>query len=271
MLWLLTPYAPLQENTRSELEECRRVEEECNERLRSATESATAAAGHLCAARDGAAAAVAGEGPETDCMVQYVGVGQKGATGAKVGGGLAGLAGLAGRRARPPPSDPPLIFHCSLIAGRPLVDAAHAAPSLGFELDETLTVCGLEPRSAAHAAGVLAGDVVTAINGTELRRPTRRWLCGLPPLAAVLRDLHLVEGERVELTLRRPLEVHMDAVMRRTLDDPALRDTVPPDSPRLLPRDRSGAAERRTAWEAAGRPRPRHPVRTAVRVRHGAM
>lgn len=141
---------------------------------------------------------------------------------------------------------------------------AEGVPSLGLSLDtHSLAVASVHEYSAAVAAGVLIGDVVTAVNGSTLRRPPRRALGGphagaggLDPLAAALKDCHVLEGEPVHLSLRRSLQSHMADRLRRRLDDPALRTTVPPDSPRLLPRDRSGAGERRAAWEAAGRPRP---------------
>jgi hypothetical protein len=70
----------------------------------------------------------------------------------------------------------------------------------------------------------------------------------------------VLDGETVHLGLRRPLTLHIDELVRRSRDETdaqrnARLGVPPPNSARLLPRDRHGVAERRAAWEAAGKPR----------------
>ena len=80
-------------------------------------------------------------------------------------------------------------------------------------------------------------------------------------LERVLLDEVVLPGDRVRLGIIRALDTHMEAVMRRATGTEA-RERRAPNSPRMLPADRSCAKERRLAFEAAGRPLPRRDTYT---------
>jgi hypothetical protein len=106
---------------------------------------------------------------------------------------------------------------------------------------------------AADAAGLIVGDRIAKLNGEALD--------GREGLERVLLDECVLPGDAVRLGVLRALDAHMEAVMRRATGT-ELKERRAPNSPRMVPADRSCAKERRMAFEAAGRPLPRRDAYT---------
>lgn len=119
---------------------------------------------------------------------------------------------------------------------------------LSFMCDGANRVVHLEPFGVASSAGLQVGDVVSHLNGEALQ--------GMQTLVRALREQWVMAGDEVRLGVQRDLTSHVEAIVSVATGVTKAPARRPPDSPRMLPRDKTGKKERRAAWVAAGRPRP---------------
>ena len=166
----------------------------------------------------------------------------------------------SGVRRRQPQTEM-LEMEVTLVADAPSQRIEHREPlerivrmvDLGFELGDANVISSIARDGAADTAGLMVGDRIAQLNGQELAAREK--------LERVLLDEVVLPGDRVRLGIIRALDTHMEAVMRRATGTEA-RERRAPNSPRMLPADRSCAKERRLAFEAAGRPLPRRDTYT---------